>query len=106
MRHLSTAADFLSGQTTLRQYTTEGQTFLSFTVGDLAMIRRLTHVIVLGTLLATTSAFAAKDCQPIQTNVTTNRDLVSLGPQPEPPDRPSPERFDPIAWLFDLIFRF
>jgi hypothetical protein len=70
------------------------------------MFRRLTHAVVLGVLLATTSAFAAEDRQVVQTDVTTNRDLVSLGPQPEPPDRPSPDKSDPLAWLFELIFRF
>ena len=70
------------------------------------MFRRLSYAAVLGALLATTTAFAVEDRQVIRTDVSTNRELVSLGPQPEPPDRPAPDAFDPFAWLLELIFRF
>lgn len=68
------------------------------------MIRKLSCFIALGVLLATTTAFAAKDRQVIQTEVSTNRELVSLGPQPEPPDRPTTSPFTPFGWLLKLTF--
>jgi hypothetical protein len=69
------------------------------------MIRRLSLAIALGVLLATTStAFAAKDRMVVQDAVPTSRELVSLGPQPEPPDRPPARPFDPFGWILELLF--
>ena len=71
------------------------------------MIRKLCFAVALGALLVTsTTAFTARDRKVIQGTVPTRRELVSLGPQPEPPDRPSASPFDPFGWLLELMFWF
>ena len=68
------------------------------------MFRKLSLAVALGALLATTAiAVGVGDRKVVQATPPTSQELVSLGPQPEPPDRPAPSLFDPFVWFLDLL---